>query len=404
MATVLGVYGAYFVLEDVLIRRALVEESSYFVDRVRANPAASLPDTYNLRGYLYPPRVGDPPVPLSLERITSGYGSVPMEGRDDIVHVSETPGGRLYLVFAQEQVNRLALFFGFAPLSIVLVAVYLIVWMTYRASKKAVSPVIWLANHVRDWDPKQPDYEDLSPDRLPPDAEGEVEVLATAMRSFAERNQAFLERERNFTRDASHELRSPLTVIKMASDILATEDDLPPFAAKNIERIQRAARDMGALIEAFLILAREGDTGLPIQDFLANDIVLEEIENAQLLLRRGNVTLHCVQHAQLELHAPPRVLAVVIGNLIRNACQHTEAGEVVVSIESDRIVISDTGIGMSAQELQHAFEPFFRSDASAGRGGHGIGLTIVKRLSDRFHWRIGMESEPGKGTRATIEF
>jgi signal transduction histidine kinase len=404
MATVLGVYGAYFVLEDVLVRRALVEEAAHYSARLAGDPDASLPDTYNLRGFLYPPRLGDPPVPLSLEKIGVGYGSVPMEGRSDIVHVSDTPAGRLYLVFAQEQVNRLALFFGFVPLSIVLVAIYLIVWMTYRSSKRAVSPVVWLANHVRDWDPKRPDYDDLSPERLPPDAQGEVEMLANAMRSFAERNQAFLSRERDFTRDASHELRSPLTIIKIASDILLTEDNLSPFATRNIERIRRSARDMEALIEAFLILARESDTGLPIEDFLANDLVLEEMENAQPLVQGKPVALRSDTRDQLELHAPPRVLAVVLGNLIRNACQHTDAGEVMVKVQARTIRVSDTGIGMSQHDLDNLFEPFYRGALSNGRGGHGIGMTIVKRLCDRFGWGIAVTSEVGQGTVATLTF
>jgi signal transduction histidine kinase len=289
-------------------------------------------------------------------------------------------------------------------LSIVLLAIYLIVWMTYRASKRAVSPVIWLANQVQAWDPKRPDDDNLVPERLPPDAEGEVEVLAHALRRFAQSNQAYVARERNFTRDASHELRSPLTVIKIASDILLTEDALSPFAIRNVERIRRSARGMESLIEAFLILARESDTGLPIENFLANEVVLEEIDNARALVAGKPVNLRCEEQAQLELHAPPRVLAVVIGNLIRNACQHTDGGEVVVSIQADRIVVQDSGTGMSQADLQRAFEPFFRSDAAGARAGHGIGLTVVKRLADRFGWVIRIDSELGVGTTVTLSF
>lgn len=376
----------------------------HYVGRLHGNPQAPLPDTYNLRGYLFPPRPGDPPVPLSLEAIEPGYGQVPMEGRVDLVHVSDTPVGRLYLVFAQQQINRLAFFFGFVPLSMVLIAIYLIVWMTYRASKRAVSPVIWLANHVRDWGPDGPDLDDLSPERMPPDAEGEVEVLASAMRAFAERNQSFIARERNFTRDASHELRSPLTVIKIASDVLLAEEQLTPFAIKNIKRIRHSARDMEALIEAFLILARESDIGLPIEDVLANDVVLEEIDNARPILTGKPVDLRCEQKARLTLHAPPRVLAVVIGNLIRNACQYTERGGVVVVIDEDRIEVRDTGIGMSSDDLERVFEPFYRSEHAGARVGHGIGLTIVKRLSDRFGWQVSISSQSNVGTTVTVIF
>ncbi len=402
LATVLGVYGAYFVLEDVLVRRALNEEAAHYAARLQADPGAELPNTFNMRGYLLPPRAGDPPLPPALKPLQPGYGQVASSGRYDIVHVSDIEAGRLYLVFAQEQLNRLALFFGFVPLSFVLMAIYLIIWMTYRASKRAVSPVIWLATHVRDWDPKQPNYEDLSPDRLPADAEGEVAVLSGALRSFAERNQAFLERERNFTRDASHELRSPLTVIKIACDMLLSDGNLDGYGEKNVLRIRRSASDMNTLIEAFLILARESDTGLPEEDFLVNDVVLEQIEMAQPLVAGRPVLIHAEERAQLRLHAPPRVLAVVVGNLIRNACQYTERGEIVVAVDDDRIEVTDTGIGMDEEDIRRVFEPFFRVDAGAGKSGHGIGLTIVKRLSDRFGWHVEFQSQRGFGTKATV--
>lgn len=403
MATVLGIYGAYFVLEDLLIRRALNDEASHYLQRLQADPGAALPDTYNMRGYLSPPRSGDPPPPEYLGALEPGYRSVTVEGSKDIVHVSDTPAGRLYLVFAQEQVDRLALFFGFVPLSFVLIAIYLIVWMTYRASKRAVSPVIWLANHVRGWNPNNPNYEDLSPERLPPDAEGEVEVLAGALRTFAERNQAFVSRERNFTRDASHELRSPLTVIKIASDVLLADGGLSSYAEKNIQRIRRSARDMEALIEAFLILARESDSGLPQEDFLVNDVVLEEVDRAQPMVADRPMALRYEAHAQFGIHGSPRALAVIVGNLIRNACQYTEEGEIVVSVDPGRIEVRDTGVGMSEEEMRHAFEPFFRSDTPGHRFGHGIGLTIVKRLSDRFGWPVRLRSERGVGTTVAIE-
>ncbi len=404
MATVLGVYGAYFVLEDMLIRRALTEEAAHYVERLRADPQAALPDTFNMRGYLDPARPGDPALPAALQGVGPGYGSVQVAGRKDIVHVSDTSGGRLYLVFAQEQLDRLALFFGFVPLSFVLIAIYLIVWMTYRASKRAVSPVIWLANHVGAWDPKNPNYEDLSPAQLPPDVEGEVAVLASSMREFAERNQSFLARERNFTRDASHELRSPLTVIKIATEVLLADGGLTPFAEKNIERIRRSARDMEALIEAFLILAREADTGLPIEDVLANDIALEAVELARPMVAGRPVDLRCEERAQLRLHAPPRVLAVVVGNLVRNACQYTERGEVVVTIDDGLIEVRDTGVGMDEEDARRVFDPFFRSEATSGKSGHGIGLTIVKRLCERFGWRVDLRSRKGEGTTVELRF
>ena len=292
--------------------------------------------------------------------------------------------------------------FGFVPLIVVLLIIYITTWLTYRASRRALSPVIALAKVVRDWDPKRPDLHALDPRQLSGDPDGDVEALAGALHSFASRIEEFVERERNFTRDASHELRSPLTVIKIGADVLL-EDDLAPFTRRAILRIKRSVSDMEAMIEAFLILARESDTGMPEEDFVVNDAVREEIERAQHLLEGKPVTLTLDEQTAFVLHAPPKVFAAMVSNLIRNACLYTEAGNVRVVVGADFVSVRDSGIGMTADELAHVFQPYYRGNRST-RGGHGVGLTLVRRLSDRFKWPIELHSRLGTGTTATIRF
>lgn len=402
LATILGVYGAATVLEDVLIKRALDGEADYYWQRFARDPQASVPDTNNMTGYLIRSDADLVRVPEPLRALTPGYHRFEHDGTFMLVLVSVGPPGRLYLVFNQEQVGHLAFLFGFVPLIVVLLIIYITTWLTYRASRRALSPVISLAKVVRDWDPKRPDLTALEPLNLSPDPDGDVETLAGALHSFASRIEEFVERERNFTRDASHELRSPLTVIKIAADVLL-EDELAPFTRRAVMRIKRSARDMEAMIEAFLILARESDTGLPEEDFVVNDVVREEIERAQPLLEGKPVTLDFDEQAAFALHAPPKVFAAMVSNLIRNACLYTEAGRVRVEIGADFVRVEDSGIGMSDDELAQAFQPYFRGGRSA-RGGHGVGLTLVRRLSDRFGWPIQLSSQLGTGTTATITF
>jgi hypothetical protein len=208
-------------------------------------------------------------------------------------------------------------------------------------------------------------------------------------------------RERNFTRDASHELRSPLTVIKVAADVMLADSALEPFEERSLNRIKRATRDMEALMEAFLILAREDDVGLPDEDFVANEAVALELERANDLVKGKPVQLRQVVEAQFALHAPPRVFGVMVGNLLRNACIYTEQGSVTVTIGRDFVRVEDTGPGISPDEMRQLFKPYYRG-RQTGSGGHGIGLTIVKRLSDRFRWPLELESRVGVGTSATI--
>lgn len=402
LATILGVYAAATVLEDVLIKRALAGEAAFFWQRWERNHVAPVPETNNMTGYLLAHDADPAVLPAVLRPLVSGYHRIQYRGSFELVHVSDGPPGRLYLVFNQEQVGRLAFLFGFVPLILVLLIIYITTWLTYRASRRALSPVIALAKVVRDWDPKQPDLAALEPRNLSRDPDGDVETLARALHGFASRIEEFVERERNFTRDASHELRSPLTVIKLAGDVLV-EEEVSPFAQRALQRIRRSVRDMEAMLETFLLLARESDTGLPQEEFVVNDAVREEAERARPLLEGKPVTLELDEQARFALRAPPRVFAAMIGNLIRNACLYTESGSVRVRVGEDSISIADSGIGMSAAEIAQTRQPYFRAGRSAS-AGHGVGLSIVRRLSERFGWPVDMHSEVGAGTTATIHF
>jgi len=106
---------------------------------------------------------------------------------------------------------------------------------------------------------------------------------------------------------------------------------------------------------------------------------------------------------EVTLHGPPRVLQVVVSNLVRNACNYTDEGRVDVYVENDRVRVRDTGIGMSAETMARAFEPFYRAEPERPQGT-GLGLLIVKRLCDRFGWTITLTSEPGLGTEAVVVF
>jgi len=402
-ATIVGVYGAATVLEDVLIRRALAGEADFFWQRRAAEPQAPAPLTNNMTGYLVGAEGADAAgLPPPLRSLPTGYHRIASAGREILVLVSDGPGGRLYLVFNQEQVGRLAFLFGFVPLILVLIIIYITTWLTYRASRRALSPIIALAKVVRDWDPKQPDLKAIDPGQLSRDPDGDVETLAGALHGFASRIEEFVERERNFTRDASHELRSPLTVIKVAAEVLQ-EEELSPFAHRTLARIERSARDMEALMEALLLLARESDTGLPEEEFFANDVVREEVERAQPLVAGRPIELRIEEPGSFLLNASERVFAVMVGNLVRNACLYTEHGVVNVIVGPDFVTVQDSGIGMSDEEVAQAFQAYFRGGRSQ-RGGHGVGLTIVKRLSDRFGWPVSISSELGIGTNVTIRF
>jgi signal transduction histidine kinase len=407
VAAVLGVYGASLVVKRVLIQQALKEEAAHLWERLERDPATEVPDTANLVGHLLTVGADRRALPEELRDLAPGFHVLSRRQGGALVEVEERNGRRLYLLFKPEKVDALAFWFGVAPLAVVTVLVFLLAWASYRVSRRAVAPLIWLAEQVKRWHPDHPEIDAIRPEALPADINDEARALAAALHDFGSRLGRFVERERNFTRDASHELRTPLTVMRVATDMVVADPGLSPMAQRALRRVQSANRDMEALVESFLILAREGDTGLPGEHFPVSDVVRDEVDKVRPMLAGKPVELRVEQAADFELHAPSTVLAVMLGNLLRNACRYTDAGNVTVRVEPGRIQVSDTGIGMGPEELSRAFEPFYRGAGGQVGGrevGQGIGLTIVQRLAERYGWPVRIDSELGHGTRAEIRF
>ena len=401
-AAVLGVYGASAVFKHVLTKRALQEEAAYFWGEHRG-AASRLPESYHLDAWVVDSAAQRAALPPELRALPEGFHSLPRTQGGALVLVDDAGDGRtLVLKFKQQRLDDLAFWFGVVPLALVLVVIYVIAWSTYRASRRAVSPIVWLAGQVKQWDPKNPQSSALKPENLPVDVEGETLVLASSLHDYASRIGAFVERERDFTRDASHELRTPLAVIRVAGDMMSADDGLSSMSRRALKRIQGAGRDMEALIEAFLILAREEDTGLPDDDFAVSDILAEEMERTRVMLGAKPVTLELVKNEDFHLMAPPRVVSVLVANLLRNATQYTDEGTITVTLDRGRVTIADTGVGMGPEALSHAFEPYWVADG--GKPGQGLGLSIVRRLSHRFGWVVTLDSAPGRGTTATLTF
>ena len=401
LAVVIAGWLVSMVIRVGFIRSASEAEATDYFARKALDSTYSLPHGRNFKSWFV--RDGYLPIglPRGVARLPVGHHD--LRSQDMQVRVAKGDGGTLYIVYDQDRIDRLMYAYAVLPVALGLAAVFAVSLLSYRVSKRLVTPVNWLAREVAAWDPRQPNIDALAPHRLPPDiGSGEARQLAKALHTLGERVESFVARERNFTRDASHELRTPLTVIRVAADLLEAERDLSARGERSLRRIQRASRDMEAVIDAFLILAREADIEPQAERFAVSEIIDEEVDKVQPLLAGKPVALRVIKDADPELHAPSRVLAVMVGNLLSNACQYTDTGDIEVRIAKDRVTVRDTGIGMSRETLQRAFDPFYRADQDAG--GMGLGLSVVRRLGDRFGWPVVLESVPGSGTLATIQF
>jgi signal transduction histidine kinase len=402
VALVLGVLLVGMFARNMLVQRLLDAEAAAFWEG-GGDPTA-VPRAGIVQGWFVAPG-GDPAVlPEELRGLAPGHGT--MQGRNSRrVLLDRRSGGDLYLVMRTRHIDSVEWLSSLLMLGFGLLAVLGISQLTYRRSKRIVLPVNRLADVVAQWNPA--DWDAAMPIVLPyplaTDTSREMRALSTALGGLAARVAEFVQRERDFTRDASHELRTPLTVVRVATDMMLGDPSLPPQAQRSLQRIQRAVQDMESLVDAFLILARERGVAPQSEEFDLRDIVADEVEKVRPMLADKPVELRVVELASPRLLAPPRVLAVMLRHLLSNACTFTERGSIEVEIDAGEVRIRDTGIGMSEDTLRQAYDPFFRAE-QFNPIGKGIGLTIVRRLGDRFGWPVSLQSAPAQGTVATIRF
>lgn len=396
---VIGVYLAEFAIRELLIVSALEREAEYFWSRHAITKETPAPNTNSLIGYIFDKSAGD--IPDEFRDLATGIHDLITPVIEGVVHVSESTDERLYLVFDANNVQQLATYFGIVPLALMLVVLYLSAWAAYLMARRAVSPVIRLSRIVRDLDVETPDLAAFAEDHVTAGIDSEIHTLIQALNNLMARVDQFVERERTFTREASHELRSPLTVIRMASDTLLNRRLLDTDSRDMVEKIQRSAQDMEELTEALLVLARDHAQGVADEQVLINDVIEHELTRCRMIYQDRQLRLHFKNNTQLSVDAPAKAPGIVFGNLIRNACAYTDEGTVTVTVSRSGVLIEDSGIGMSKEHLGHLFTPYFRASSTRG-SGFGIGLSLVKRITDRLGWTIKIDSEPAQGTQVTI--
>jgi signal transduction histidine kinase len=230
----------------------------------------------------------------------------------------------------------------------------------------------------------------------------EVRELAHDFDIYLERLRAFIQRERLFTGDISHELRTPLAVSSGAVQILLSDDALPEAARERVGRIARAMREMQEITDALLALAREQDQGTASAEPCDVAQVMEDVLAKQRELFRGKPV-----QVELELAASPVVaaerplLAVVLGNLLRNAFAYTDRGRIIVRLDACCVSIEDNGPGIAPEDRERVFRPYYRGARSSGAG---LGLSLVRRICERYGWSIDLVPTASGGTRAELRF
>ena len=246
--------------------------------------------------------------------------------------------------------------------------------------------------------------------RLPVSGKDEFARLATTFNSMLERLEAAFDRQRRFVADASHEIKTPLTVIKANTSLALADPKLPVDVRETLTEIDHATDRTTRIVQDMLLLARSdaGQLTLKREDVplpnLLRDLALEA---PRLRVNGAAVTVEAPE--RLTLSADPHHLRRLLSNLLDNALRHTpSSGAVTLSARADgpfaTISVADTGEGIPPEHLPHLGERFYRVDASRVRsaGGTGLGLSIARSVAEAHGGTLSVASTPGQGTTVTI--
>ncbi|MDF1592471.1 MAG: HAMP domain-containing sensor histidine kinase [Desulfobacterales bacterium] len=394
------VYISLDFIDDNLVDHRISREAEFLVQSLNFDGSLPAPASDHIQAYL-----GTNSMAPWIRQMVQGLGEGFHEKyRHDVeYHVLvktlasyKQPLYVIYDVSALEFTESRKLMIGTILLTSIFLVVALGLWIGLVTSRKIIAPVSYLAQQVNQSQP-----ENLPKNLSQEFYNDEIGVLAHALEMSMKRVDSFVKREQQFTRDASHELRTPVTVIKGAVELLKQRLGEEESVKKPLSRIERAVRDMENIITTFLWLAREEAALAPDQATAVLPVLKEAIEQNQHLFSQKPIEIEFIVRAAPVLNVSAPALKVVVINLVQNAFQYTAAGNITVEVDTDRVTVADTGKGIEDSQLASVKQPHFRGDESPG---FGLGLAIVSRLCKRFGWQFDIDSELGKGTRVSLVF
>ena len=383
-------------LGERLMDETLRAEIEDYMSRRSRNPNSLPPATISVRGYVHVPGREAENIPPELLRLSPGKYQLTLTDIPYRVAVVDRGEERYIMLFNEMRQRKREESFLVYLVAGALIMTLLSAAIGWWLAGRVVAPVAELARRVGKARP-----EDEALDVAQGFFHDEIGQLALVFDGYLKRMRAFIDRERAFTADVSHELRTPLAIVQGAVELIEDDDRLDDKQQKRIARIGRAARQMTDLTAALLLMAREKTSDEHIEQKCdVCDVVRDAVEAHRYLVSvTTNVEIDYRSHPRVS--AERTLLSIVIANLIRNAFSYTESGTVSIRVDDICLTVTDTGRGIRAEEIGKVFQRHFKGSGSTGAG---IGLSLVKRICDRYGWETIIDSTEGCGTTAQLFF
>jgi two-component system sensor histidine kinase ArlS len=286
-------------------------------------------------------------------------------------------------------------------------ALFLTVWLGFIFAGQSLKPISRINEEISNITAS-----DLSRKLNTGNNKDEIAILAVNFNKMLSRiNQSF-ELQKSFVSNASHELRTPLAAVKSEIQVALQKERTPEQYREVLERLLADNQRIIKLTNSLLHLAKFENQ--------ENDELDENVRIDELLFKVQEETLHVHKNFQINIDyeeipedtnwvtikGKEALLKTVFSNLIDNACKYSDNHQADVRIKANKdnciISVSDTGIGIPKEELEHIFEPFYRTQNAASYTGSGIGLSICKRIITLLNGKISIKSELNKGSRFVV--
>ena len=328
-----------------------------------------------------------------------------------VVPLSRDPGKQLGFAVVAESLGvieeglrrlRRSLFAG-VPLILLLASLG-----GYFLSRKSLSPIALMNDQT-----ERITAENLSSRLDVANPRDEVGRLATTINALLARLDAAFSEQQRFIADASHELRTPLAVLRGETEVALEKERATSDYKESLALIKDEAERLSRIVEDLFMLAGQpvGAPALLREPLRLNDVVADCVRAAQVLATRKDLRLSVDgASSSISLNGDDELLKRMLLNLLDNAVKYTApGGEIGVKLSSQngnaRIVVSDTGIGIPAEDQPRIFDRFYRVDKARSRalGGAGLGLSIARWIVEAHGGSLSVESEPGRGSAFTVE-
>lgn len=327
------------------------------------------------------------------------------QGQFPIINKNKKSIGYLTIGVSQEESSSVLhnLFIVLCFTYVILVFVlYLIMYYVASKAIKPVQQLIQSASKINEFNISS---------RLPmPENKDELYKLATTFNDLLNRIENSIQQQKQFTADASHEMRTPLTIIKGTLEVLLRKERTPEQYEQKINEVITQTNRLSFLFDQLLELARaeSNNTIIKKENILLKEKIVHLIKTRDLLLNKHNHVSYNIP-PNCSVVADAALLDRILENIISNAIKYnTPNGNIIFewNVKSNSLLIKDEGIGISKEQLPYLFNRFYRADNSRSSEikGNGLGLSIVKKLCELQHINISVESTENKETCFILQF